>query len=270
MDNQYPKIMGIVNVTPDSFSDGGKHETLSTAVAGALKMVEQGVHWLDVGGESTRPGAAAVEEQQELDRVIPVIEALRERTDIPISIDTSKAVVMKEAVAVGAAMVNDVCALTQPDALETAVKCGVPVCLMHMQGTPRTMQHSPQYLSVVDDVLAFLEQRAKECIRLGMVKNDILFDPGFGFGKTAEHNYQLLANLQKFVATGHKVLVGMSRKSMIGAVTDKPIEKRLAGSVAAATLAMLAGAHIIRVHDVDETVDALKVYSAFKTVEKHK
>ncbi|MBO1255415.1 dihydropteroate synthase [Alteromonas sp. 5E99-2] len=259
-----PQVMGIINVTPDSFSDGGEHNTVSKAVQGALNMVNEGVHWLDVGGESTRPGASVVSEQQELDRVIPVIQALKQQTSTPISIDTSKAAVMKEAVSAGASMINDVCALQQDGALKAAKDCNVPVCLMHMQGKPQTMQLAPSYENVVDEVFAFLIDRAKACIDIGIANSNILFDPGFGFGKNSNHNYHLLRNLTIFSSKGNKVLVGMSRKRMIGEVTQRDNDNRVAGSVAAATLAMHCGAHIIRVHDVPQTMDALKVFNAFK------
>lgn len=262
--DEFPQIMGIINVTPDSFSDGGEHNTVNKAVQGALKMVDEGVHWLDVGGESTRPGAKPVSEQQELDRVVPVIESLKQRTSTPISIDTSKPVVMKEAVNAGASMINDVCALQQDGAVSVAKDCNVPVCLMHMQGLPQTMQIAPSYKHVVEDVFSFLMNRAQVCLDAGIANSNILFDPGFGFGKSCEHNYHLLRNLAIFSTKGNKVLVGMSRKTMIGDVTQRDKKNRVAGSIAAATLAMHTGAHIIRVHDVAESMDALRVFNAFK------
>jgi len=258
------QVMAIVNVTPDSFSDGGKFGSSQHAIESALEHVESGASWLDIGGESTRPGAAAVGVEEELTRVIPVIEGIRRHSTVPISIDTSKAEVMQAAVQSGVNMINDVCALQQPNALNTAATLGVAVCIMHMQGTPRTMQNNPQYDNVVSDVLHFLEERKLACINAGINADKILFDPGYGFGKSVEHNYRLVAGIRDLVATGQKVLVGMSRKSMIGAVTGKPIEERLAGSIALATLAMQNGAHILRVHDVKETVDAVKVFQAYQ------
>lgn len=255
--------MGIVNVTPDSFSDGGKYATNQAAIDSAMSMVRAGVHWLDIGGESTRPGAKAVSAEEELERVIPVIEGIRRLTDTPISIDTSKPQVMREAVSAGANMINDVYALTKENAVEAAVQCNVPVCLMHMQGTPATMQNQPQYANVVEEVFTFLTDRAQVCLNAGIEKSDIVFDPGFGFGKTVEHNYVLLRNLARFRTSGHKVLAGMSRKSMIGAITNKNVENRLAGSLAAATIAMHTGADFIRVHDVEASLDALRIYKAF-------
>ncbi|RPJ68859.1 dihydropteroate synthase [Alteromonas sediminis] len=256
--------MAIVNVTPDSFSDGGQFDSVQEAVERALRYVEEGADWLDIGGESTRPGAAAVDVNEELERVIPVIEGIRQHSSVPISIDTSKAQVMQAAVESGATMINDVCALQQPGALDVAAKLQVPICLMHMQGTPRTMQQNPHYNNVVEDVLHFLDTRKQACIEAGIALDDILFDPGYGFGKSVSHNYSLVAGIASLAATGHKVLVGMSRKSMIGAVTGRPVEDRLAGSIVLATLAMQNGAHILRVHDVKETVDAVKIFQTYQ------
>ena len=258
----YPQIMGIINVTPDSFSDGGKHYVVEKAVAAGLEMQGQGADWLDIGGESTRPGAQEVSVQQELDRVIPVIEGIRKQSTIPISIDTSKALVMREAVSAGATMINDVYALQREGALQAAADCKVPVCLMHMQGTPKTMQAKPNYDSLIAEIIQFLQGRAEVCIKAGIKSENIMFDPGFGFGKTLEHNYALLAQLESFTGLEHKILVGISRKSMIANVVRNDTHNRLAGSLAAATLAMHTGAHVIRVHDVPETVDARAVYSA--------
>ncbi|MCF4010275.1 dihydropteroate synthase [Rheinheimera sp. UJ63] len=257
-----PQIMGILNITPDSFSDGGKHQVLDQALFSAEQMLRDGATILDVGGESTRPGASAVSLTEELARVIPVISALRQRFDCAISIDTSKAEVMSAAVQAGADMINDVCALQAPAALETAAALQVPVCIMHMQGAPRTMQHDPQYEQLVPEVLAFLLARAEACQQAGIPASQIVLDPGFGFGKTLAHNYQLLAALDQFVASGYAVLAGMSRKSMIGQLLGLPTSERLAGSLACASLAAYAGAQIIRVHDVKESVQAVRVAAA--------
>ena len=257
-----PHVMGILNITPDSFSDGGKHQALDQALFSAEQMLRDGATILDIGGESTRPGAAAVSLSEELARVVPVISAIRQRFDCVISIDTSKADVMSAAVHAGADMINDVCALQAPAALQTAAALQVPVCIMHMQGAPRTMQNDPHYQQVVPEVLAFLLARAEACQQAGIATSQIILDPGFGFGKTLAHNYQLLAALDQFVATGYGVLAGMSRKSMIGQLLDLPMSERLAGSLACASLAAYAGAQIIRVHDVKESVQAVCVAAA--------
>lgn len=255
-------VMGILNVTPDSFSDGGNFNNLDNALYQAEKMIAEGASFIDIGGESTRPGAADVAEQEELARVIPVIEAIEQRFNTLISIDTSKAVVMDEAVRAGAHLINDVRALREPGALETAASAGVPVCLMHMLGQPRTMQQAPEYKDVVADVGSFLRERMQACIAAGIPDNQLLVDPGFGFGKSVEHNYQLLAELEKLHTLGAPLLVGLSRKSMLGKLLDRDTDERLAGSIAGATICAMKGAQIIRVHDVKETVDAVKVVSA--------
>lgn len=262
LDLSRPQVMGILNVTPDSFSDGGKHQALDLALFSAEQMLQDGAAIIDIGGESTRPGAAAVSLDEELQRVVPLISAIRQRFDCVISIDTSKAAVMSAAVQAGADMINDVRALQEPDALSVAASLGVPVCIMHMQGAPRTMQQSPQYEDVVQEVYQFLLDRALACQQAGIIASQIILDPGFGFGKTLAHNYQLLAALAQFVASGYPVLAGMSRKSMIGQLLDVPISERLSGSLACATLAAYAGAQIIRVHDVKETVQAVRVAAA--------
>lgn len=259
-----PQVMGILNITPDSFSDGGRNQSVQNALSNALKMIEQGVDILDIGGESTRPGAAAVGVQEELERVIPVIEKVRQHSDIPISLDTSKPQVMQAGIEAGASMVNDVNALRADGAVDVVAKLQVPVCLMHMQGQPRTMQQNPQYEDCVSDVIHFLQERIHACERAGIAANNIALDPGFGFGKTLAHNVQLFNAIPRFLDLGFPLLIGVSRKSMLGAITDKPVEQRLASSIAAATIAAQYGAHIIRVHDVDETVDALKVVAATK------
>ncbi len=254
--------MGILNMTPDSFSDGGRFSDIEMARHHAELMVEDGASIIDVGGESTRPGAGDVSTSQELDRVIPIIEALRDTVDLPISVDTSKAAVMHEAVAAGAAMINDVLALQEPGALDAAVELGVPVCLMHMQGRPRTMQENPHYDDVAADVAAFLGDRASACIQAGIARELIIVDPGFGFGKTHAHNVELLANLRQLQNLDLPVLVGLSRKSTLGKLTDRDVDDRMPGSISAAVVAVMNGAQIVRAHDVRETVDALNVVSA--------
>lgn len=255
-------VMGILNVTPDSFSDGGKFDLPESAQRRARQMQEEGAAIIDVGGESTRPGAAAVSVQQELDRVLPVIEAIRRDSDVIVSIDTSKAEVMREAIRAGADMINDVCALQQPGSLQAAAELDVPVCLMHMQGSPRTMQDKPGYENVTAEVLGFLSQRVATCESAGIARGRLIIDPGFGFGKTLEHNLQLMRGLQRFVDTGLPVLVGVSRKSMLGTLLDAAVEQRLAGSVALETLAVCAGAKILRAHDVQAAVHAARVAEA--------
>ena len=257
-----PAVMGILNVTPDSFSDGGHFDNLNIALRQAVTMVEGGASLIDIGGESTRPGAASVPEQQELDRVIPVIEAVRAVTDVPISIDTSKAAVMREAVAAGANMINDVASLRGEGAMHAAADLGVPVCLMHMQGEPRTMQEKPHYDDVVAEVAAFLESRIAACVAAGIGEDLIVVDPGFGFGKTHGHNVELLANLRQLRVRERPVLVGVSRKSTLGDLTQREVHERMPASVAAAVVAVVNGASIIRAHDVQATVDALKVAQA--------
>lgn len=251
--------MGILNVTPDSFSDGGSNQTLALAVDNALAMQQAGATIIDIGGESTRPGAQAVALQEELDRVIPVVRALKASSDVIVSVDTSKTEVMKQALDAGADMINDVCALQDEGALALVAEREVPVCIMHMQGKPRTMQNNPTYQDVVADVLDWLANRVEQCVSAGIAREKIILDPGFGFGKTLEHNYQLIARLEEFHVLGLPILAGMSRKSMIGQVTGREVADRLAGSLALATHAAYKGAHILRVHDVAETVDAVKV-----------
>ncbi len=254
-----PMVMGILNVTPDSFSDGGRFVTTSLALEQARRMHAEGAVVIDVGGESTRPGASPVSAEEEIERVIPVIEAIAAELPTRISIDTSKPAVMREAVASGACMINDVRALRQEGAVETAAGLGVSVCLMHMQGEPRTMQADPRYHDVVTEVRDFLVERAGECERAGIPRSRIFIDPGFGFGKNLEHNLRLLAELGALVATNYAVMVGLSRKSMIGTLLDRPLDDRVQGSVALALMAYLNGARLIRVHDVAPTVDALRI-----------
>ena len=260
--------MGIVNVTPDSFSDGGKFAATNLAIEHALKLAEEGADILEIGGESTRPNATPVSLQEELDRVIPVIEALvkqlkqDKQVNIPISIDTYKPQVMQAAIAAGASMVNDVRALQEDGALETVAKTNVGICLMHMQGTPQTMQQNPHYADVVNDVKAFLAARLQASVHAGVATSRILLDPGFGFGKTREHNILLLQNLQSFATLGQPLLVGLSRKSVLGQVTGNDINARLYASIAASVLSAMKGAKMLRVHDVRATVEALKFVQA--------
>lgn len=254
--------MGILNVTPDSFSDGGQWSGTSEAIQHALDMQGQGADIIDVGGESTRPGAEAVPLQQELDRVIPVIEAIVPLLSIPVSIDTSKPEVMRAAVAAGAGMINDVYALREQGAVEAVAELNVPVCLMHMMGDPREMQDKPEYEDVAAEVGCFLMLRAKHCENAGIARSNIVLDPGFGFGKTLQHNLELFKGLPDLVASGYPVLVGVSRKAMIGQLTGKDKQGRVVGSVVAAVLAVARGAAIVRVHDVAETRDALQVATA--------
>ncbi|MCD9494512.1 dihydropteroate synthase [Photobacterium carnosum] len=259
LDLTTPKVMGIVNITPDSFSDGGKYHQLENALRHVESMVKAGTAIIDIGGESTRPGAADVNVETELARVIPVIEAIRQRFDCWISIDTSKAQVMTEAVNAGADLINDVRALQDIDALEAAAKANVPICLMHMQGQPRTMQSEPNYVDLITDVNQFLVERIHACEQHGIARQQLVLDPGFGFGKTMAHNYQLLAQLEQFHQFGLPLLVGMSRKSMLSKLLNKPPVECIAGSLACATIAAMKGAQIIRVHDVQETIDIVQV-----------
>lgn len=261
------RVMGIVNVTPDSFSDGGQHATTDAAVAHALRLVDEGSDVLDVGGESTRPGADAVSVQDELERVVPVIERLARETSVPISVDTSKPEVMRAAVDAGAGMINDVRALTGPGAMEAASALGVPVVLMHMKGEPRSMQEAPAYDDVVSEVHRFLTERIFAAEMAGIDKKRIVIDPGFGFGKTREHNLLLLSRLDRFIDLGVPVLAGLSRKRLIGELTGRDVPAdRLHGSVAAHLVAAQRGAQLVRVHDVAATVDALKVWEAIKAM----
>lgn len=262
LDLSRPKVMGILNVTPDSFSDGGHFERLDSALYQAEHMLQQGAAILDIGGESTRPGSEPVSLQLELDRVLPVIEAIRSRFDCVISIDTSKASVMSAAVQAGADMINDVYALRGDGALAAAAAAGVPVCLMHMLGQPKTMQQQPEYRDVTADVLDFMQQRIAACVSAGIAREQLLLDPGFGFGKTLAQNYQLLQQLEQWQALQLPILVGMSRKSMVGQLLEQPVAERLAGSLACATIAAIKGAQIVRVHDVKATADAMAVVIA--------
>ena len=253
--------MGVLNTTPDSFFDGGKFLALDKAIQQAQTMIAQGADIIDIGGESTRPGAPEVSADDELKRVLPVIEALAPQIDVPISIDTSKPIVMQKAVEAGASMINDVCALQNNGALEMAKSLDVNVCLMHMQGIPRTMQKNPSYKDIVVDVKTFFKNRLEKCADIGMNLNKVILDPGFGFGKNLSHNITLLKNLSAFNDFNMPILVGVSRKSMIGAIlNDRPVAERMVGSVTAALIAVQNGASIIRVHDVLETKDALTIW----------
>lgn len=259
-----PHVMGIINVTPDSFSDGGQFVSINLAVEQALKLIAEGADILDVGGESTRPGAHPVSLNEELNRVIPVIEALSSVSTVPISIDTYKPEVMRLAIAAGADIVNDIRALQEPDALDIVANSKAGVCLMHMQGLPQTMQLAPQYDDVVSEVKQFLIDRMNVAISHGIAKNRILLDPGFGFGKTRAHNISLIQQLNKLIDIGQPLLVGLSRKSVLGSITGGDESQRLYASIAASVISAMNGAKIIRVHDVKATVDALKVVTAIQ------
>ncbi len=264
VDLTHPVVMGVVNVTPDSFSDGGRYLDPGAAVDAAHAMVEQGAALVDIGGESTRPGAAAVPLEEERRRVIPVLQRLAADLAVPVSIDTSKPELMVEAASEGAGMINDVYALRLPGALGAAAQTGLPICLMHMQGEPRTMQTGPSYADVVKEVIGFLKQRVAECLSAGIPRRGLVVDPGFGFGKALDHNLQLLARLGELRSLGLPVLAGLSRKSMIGAITGRDPDERMPSSVALAVLAAERGARIIRAHDVAPTVDALRLLRALK------
>ena len=263
LDLTKPIIMGIVNVTPDSFSDGGNYNSVEDAFKQAMRLIEEGAEILDIGGESTRPGAPDVALQEELQRVIPVIKRIREASDCVISIDTSKAAVMEAAIEAGADIINDVRALQEPGALEVAAKYSdVPVCLMHMQGQPRTMQTNPTYENLISDINQFFEERVLTCSKAGINQNRIILDPGFGFGKTLNHNFEILEKFNEFSTLGLPLLAGLSRKSMFGQLLNRETSERVAASLAGALLCAQKGAHIIRVHDVKETADVIGVWQA--------
>ena len=261
LDLSRPQVMGILNVTPDSFSDGSRYQQLDVALRHASQMVQAGATLIDIGGESTRPGAAEVPLEQELERVVPVVERLAAELDVWLSVDTYKAEVMRAAMAAGAHLINDIRALEASGALAAAAEAQVPVCLMHMQGAPRTMQQAPHYENLLGEVHAYFAQRIAACMAAGIPRERLILDPGFGFGKTLDQNYELLARLDEFADFQLPLLVGMSRKSMVGQLLERPVEVRLAGSLALALYASRRGAHIIRVHDVQETVDALRIFS---------
>lgn len=261
------QVMGILNTTPDSFSDGGQHFksgvlSLDSVLYRAEAMLAAGANIIDVGGESTRPGAAQVSESEELARVVPVVEALVKRFDALVSVDTSTPAVMRESAQVGAGFINDVRALNRPGATETAVELGLPVCIMHMQGAPQTMQDSPVYTDVISEVKAFFQEKIEVCLAAGIRRDNLVLDPGFGFGKALSHNFKMLAKLRDFECFDLPLLIGFSRKTMFGQLLDRSVDQRLAGSLAGALLAAQRGAQIVRVHDVAETVDVLKVLRA--------
>lgn len=265
------QIMGILNLTPDSFSDGGHFNALDKALEHAIAMSQAGADYIDIGGESTRPGAARISVQEELDRIMPAIKTLRQHApEIAISVDTSKPEVMQAAIDNGINFINDVNALQADGALETLANSSATVCLMHKQGTPDTMQQAPQYKDVVSEVFTFLKTRRDVCIDAGISQDRIVLDPGFGFGKTLAHNIQLMQALAQFQALACPLLVGVSRKSMIGAILDKPVDQRLNGGLALALLAVQQGAQIIRSHDVAATADVLKIWQAFNNADHHK
>jgi dihydropteroate synthase len=259
VEHSSPLIMGILNVTPDSFSDGGKYASYNSALYQAEKMIEDGVDIIDIGGESTRPGAIAVSEKDEVERVSPLLVAIKENFEVKVSIDTSKAEVMRQAVKHGADMINDVRALQNDGCLAVLAECNLPICLMHMQGLPKTMQDNPMYEDIISDIKRFFIKRINSCEQKGINRSRLILDPGFGFGKTLAQNYQLLAQLEQFNDFGLPLLSGTSRKSMIGDLLSRNVEQRLAGSIATAIIAAQQKANIIRVHDVKETFDALKI-----------
>jgi dihydropteroate synthase len=265
--NKRVKVMGVINTTPDSFSDGGQFAAIDSAFHYALKLIDDGVDILDVGGESTRPGSVQVALDQELARTIPLIKLIREVSDVPISIDTNKPDVIQQAVDAGATMINSIWALRLESSLDLAADLDVPVCFMHMQGTPETMQRNPTYDNVVSEVMVFLKHRIEAAIVAGIKPHNIIVDPGFGFGKTLEHNLQLLQSLAEFKSLGVPLLVGMSRKGMIGTILNKPVDQRLHGSVSSAVIAAMLGADIVRVHDVAETIDAIAMVNALRNLD---
>ena len=263
MDLSFPQVMGIVNMTPDSFSDGGNYNNLDDAMRRVDHMIQAGATFIDVGGESTRPGAAEVSTNEELDRVIPLVEKIARYFDVWISVDTSKPEVITESAKAGAHLINDIRALTLPGALQAAQKTELPVCIMHMQGDPKTMQNEPHYQQdIYQEVDSFFAEHIKRCVAAGIAREKIILDPGFGFGKTLAHNYRLLATLEKFHHFNLPILVGMSRKSMVGQVLNVPPKERVLGSVSCAVIAAMKGAQIIRVHDVKETFDAMRIVQA--------
>ncbi|QEY59513.1 dihydropteroate synthase [Pseudomonas sp. C27(2019)] len=261
-------IMGILNVTPDSFSDGGRYTALQSALARALEMAAAGATIIDIGGESTRPGAAAVSAQQELDRVAPLVELINRECDVIISVDTSTPAVMRESARLGAGMINDVRALQRDGALDAVAATRLPVCLMHMRGEPQTMQDAPHYDDVAAEVSSFLQERIVACAQAGISAERIVLDPGFGFAKDTQHNYELFNRLPELSALQRPLLIGVSRKSMVGNILQQPVERRLYGSLALAVMALERGAKILRVHDVEETMDVLKIFNAVHSAAK--
>jgi dihydropteroate synthase len=270
LDLTTPKVMGILNVTPDSFSDGGTHNKLEDAVAFARKLVADGADIIDIGGESTRPGAAEVSTEEELQRVVPVVERIAKELDVFISIDTSKPDVMRESASAGAHLINDIRSLSEPGALKTCAELSLPVCLMHMQGDPKTMQQAPHYNDLLGDINEFFFSHIHDCLNAGIKRENLLIDPGFGFGKTIDQNYELLARLDTFKSFALPVLIGLSRKSMIGNFLNVPVNERLPGSLALALYAVNKGASIIRVHDVLQTAQALKCWNYANSFEHKK
>lgn len=262
LDLSHTHVMGILNTTPDSFSDGGQFLQLDAALRQVERMLEEGASLIDVGGESTRPGADPVSVDQELQRVVPVVEAIKARFSTIVSVDTSTPDVMRECALAGAGLINDVRALQRPGALAAAADSGLPVCLMHMRGDPKTMQQAPRYESILTEVGRFLSERVQACEQAGIARELLLLDPGFGFGKALEHNLELFAHMHLLQPAGLPLLVGVSRKSMIGQLLGRPVDQRLAGGLALATLAVVRGARIIRVHDVAATVDAVRMAEA--------
>lgn len=261
-------VMGILNATPDSFSDGGRDATLAAALQRALAMVADGASIIDIGGESTRPGAAAVSVQQELDRVAPLVELIAAESDVIISVDTSTPAVITETARLGAGLINDVRSLQREGALTAAAATGLPVCLMHMRGEPQTMQDAPHYEDVAAEVMLFLQQRMAACAQVGIAPERIVLDPGFGFAKNLQHNYELFQRLPELWQLQRPLLIGVSRKSMVGNVVHKPVDQRLSGSLALAVMALERGAKILRVHDVEETMDVLKIFNAVQSAAK--
>lgn len=267
LDLAHTHVMGILNATPDSFSDGGRYSQLDAALRHAEAMVLAGATLIDVGGESTRPGARPVSPAQEVERVAPVVEIITRELDVIISVDTSTPEVMLATAGLGAGMINDVRSLQRPGALEAAASTGLPVCLMHMQGEPGTMQNDPHYEDLLGEVSAFLLERMNQCVAAGIDRQQLILDPGFGFAKTLEHNLSLFRRMEALHALGRPLLVGVSRKSMIGAVLGRPVDQRLSGGLALAALAMTKGARILRVHDVAETADVVRMIAAVQAAE---
>ncbi|AVI86514.1 dihydropteroate synthase [Pseudomonas syringae pv. tomato] len=267
LDLAHTHVMGILNATPDSFSDGGRYSQLDAALRHAEAMVLAGATLIDVGGESTRPGARPVSPAQEVERVAPVVEIIARELDVIISVDTSTPEVMLATAGLGAGLINDVRSLQRPGALEAAASTGLPVCLMHMQGEPGTMQNDPHYEDLLGEVSAFLLERMNQCVAAGIDRQQLILDPGFGFAKTLEHNLSLFRRMEALHALGRPLLVGVSRKSMIGAVLGRPVDQRLSGGLALAALAMTKGARILRVHDVAETADVVRMIAAVQAAE---
>lgn len=268
LDLAQAQVMGIVNVTPDSFSDGGRYNNLEVALQHALHMHALGASIIDIGGESTRPGAAVVSAQQELDRVAPLVELIAAECDAVISVDSSTPVVIQESARLGAGLINDVRSLQRDGALEAAAASGLPVCLMHMRGEPQTMQNEPHYADVAAEVITFLQERMTACAQAGISAERIVLDPGFGFAKNTQHNYELFQRLPELLELQRPLLIGVSRKSMVGNILAKPVKQRLYGSLALAMMALERGAKILRVHDVAETMDVLKIFNAVQSAAK--